>query len=86
MLGIEKLNSFVALFLGKFLLFDRFQDLANFQEIDNFLVFGSANFLINLSPLSTLSNLLITNILDDIVIFSIDVSSTTILLKPQMNY
>ena len=81
--------------LGKFLFFDGFfLNLANFWDLDNFLVFGFTNFSINLSLLlmslisliaSTLlasSILLAVNTYDDRLIFSIEINSAAILLNP----
>ena len=74
--------------LDIFLLFDFF-DLNNFWDLNNFLVFNnflyfSINLLLPSTPSTSLvaNTLLATNTYDDTVIFSIDISSAAILLKP----
>ena len=88
---VKKLGPFFLMSkLGKFSLFDNFfPDLANFRDLHNFPVFDYfPYFSINLLLLSILpvslavSTLLVTIIYDNIIVFSIDVSSTAILLKP----
>ena len=78
--------------LGKFLHFDNFfSDLADFQDLDNFLLFDFLNFLTISSPLSTPnpSTLLILassyseiDLSGSIVVFSIEVNGAAILPKP----
>ena len=77
--------------LADFLLFD-FPDLDNFLDLDNFPVFDNfLYFLINSPPLSmpptssAISISLAASTYNDTVVFSIDVSSVAILLKPWMN-
>ena len=74
--------------------FDDFWDLANFW-LSDLLVFGfiyfdllSPSMSATLSIASTLtpSTLSAVSIYDDIVIFSIDISGATILLKPLINW
>ena len=83
-LEVKKLSPFFLMSkLGKFLLFVNFWDLDNFPVFDNF-----PHFSINLSQLSTpptllaASTLSMTNIYDDIIVYSIDVIDAAILLKP----
>ena len=103
MLRVRKLDPFfLALKLGKFPLFDNFfPDLADFWDLDSFLVFDDfwdldnflifnnfPHFSIDLSPLSmppislAASISLATSTCYDTIVFSIDVSGATILLKP----
>ena len=94
--------SSVALKLVKFPLFDNFfLDLAEFQELDVFLLFdffdldNFPDFLVcftlfppipNLSTLlSPTSSHLGVDFSDDTVVFSINISEDAILLKPWMN-
>ena len=88
-LEVKKLGpSFLTANLGKFSLFDGFLDLANFWPFDNFLVFNSINFSINLLLISIIPTLLVANTLlaaniyNDTVIFNINISDVAILLKP----
>ena len=90
-LRIKKLDLFfLASKLGKLPLFDNFfLDLADFWDLDIFLVFN--NFLyfsidsLSLSTPSTslaASTLSVINTYNDIVVFSIDINGVAILLKP----
>ena len=97
-LGVKKLSPiYLASNLRKFPLFNSFLDLVDFSlydflGLDNFLVFSSTNFLINLLPslislnllmvsiLLVLSILLVANICDDIIVFNIVVNGRAILL------
>ena len=93
-LEVKKLNpAFLTLKLGEFPIFDSFLNLANFLDLDNFLVFDNfSDFSINLSSLLTpppslvSSTLLTISTYIDIVVFSINVSDTTILQKLSMNH
>ena len=88
---VKKLNLFfLALKLGEFLFFNNFfLDLANFQDLNNFLAFNNfPHFSINSSLSSMPSTSLAANTLlaismcDKIIVFNIDISDATILLRP----
>ena len=101
-LRVKKLGSFFLVSnLDKFLLFDNFfPDLADFQNLNNFLTFKFPNldyflvfnnflyFLVNLllsliSPILLAANISSTiSTYDDKIVFSINISSTALLLKP----
>ena len=88
-------SAFIAPKLDEFSFFDNFfLDLADFRNLDNFLPFEFLDFLvISLLPLTlNLSTLLSptfscsgVNFSSNIVVFSIEVSGATILLKLWMN-
>ena len=91
MLEVRKFSLFFLVSkLGKFLLFDNFfLNLADFWDLNNFLVFDNfPHFSINLLPSSTpqissaASTSLATNTCNDTVVFNINVNSVAILLKP----
>ena len=69
------------LFFTRLLLFNNFLELDIFHDLDNFLVFGSKNFSINLLPSLIPTTSLITSTLDNIFISIINISNTAIILK-----
>ena len=89
-LRVKKLDLFsLVLKLGDFPVFDNFfPDLANFWDLNNFLIFNFIDFSIDLQPSSIIPTSLVANILsdtsiyDNMVVFNIDISDVSILLKP----
>ena len=88
---ISKLDKFL-LFDNFFFNLAKFWDLNNFLsfeflDLNNFLIFGFRNFSINLllslllSILLAISTLLVINIYNNIIVFSINLSNVVILLN-----
>lgn len=96
-LKIKKLYlAFLALKLGELPFFDIFfLDLAKFWDLDNFMFVNVPDFLAN-SLLLLISNLFTSpspipsyleiDFFSDTVVFSIEVNTATILLKPYINW